>query len=930
MPPPVPPDPDLVCVTDIGSTTTKAVLFLREHDAWRFLRAEAPTTVERPHEDVMVGVIQALRVLEHESGRRLLDGHRPAVPYFTTSSAGGGLAMVVTGLVSHVTSASAERVALGAGAIVLDVLAMDDGRTPYEKILALQQTRPDMVLLAGGFDGEALSGPVFLAELIREAHLHPKQGTGALPVIYAGNQLATDLVRQTLGEGYLIHPVPNIRPASDRENLEPAREAIHSLFMHHVMAHAPGYGTLLDIVSGPILPTPAAFATILEHASASQGRKMLAVDIGGATTDVFSIEAGSAFRTVSANLGMSYSALNVVRSVGVDRLTPLAPAQTPEALLDRVGNKHIDPTGLPATKEEMESEWAVATVAIREAVRAHLAVRAGFSLSRDRSAFSFRSPLNGTKRKTRAESEELDLSGYEVLVGSGGILSHSRPDVAAMLMVNALRPRHRVELAVDRAFMFPHLGVLSGIYPALAGRLFNELALVSLGQAVWRGRSAGGRAVHATGSTSTGRRIDVEAPFGSVRLVAIMPEEEATLTVDGTASEPPVEVSLHRPALGCVIDTRDRHARPEGSGAATVPWPFVLLPGDPPLPPPRARTANVGAVRRGFLVERRELAIPGDVLVTQGEPVTPDTIIARSQRVFRRPFFLDIARSLGIPPSSVEECLLKRIGDSVAEQEEVARVRRGPLRFKRYLSQVAGTVERLLPSGTLVLREPPQKAEQLGTAMVADDLGVRPDQIMPYVKVEVGQRVEKGQWLASVIRPDAFRYSAAPVGGTVREINTRWGLIHIQPLREELEVQSWVSGTVGEVTDKGCTVTTWGLEITGVWGAGAEAWGRLTMGSPAHDAIIVRSTATGDDLRAATEARVRGLLAGSVHLRDVWDVSPPFPLVVTGGFGAAPMEPALWEILSAQEGSVASMNATTSLRVGVQRPRLLIPLHERS
>src|SRR5512138_926401 len=140
-------------VADVGSTTTKAVYF-KAAPEWRFFRAEAATTVEKPYEDVTVGVLRALEQLELRAGAKLLENGRPAIPFFATSSAGGGLAMVVTGLVQKLTATSADRAALGAGAIVLDVLALDDGRTPYRKIEDLKSLRPDMVLLAGGFDAD--------------------------------------------------------------------------------------------------------------------------------------------------------------------------------------------------------------------------------------------------------------------------------------------------------------------------------------------------------------------------------------------------------------------------------------------------------------------------------------------------------------------------------------------------------------------------------------------------------------------------------------------------------------------------------------------------------------------------------------------------------------------------------------------------------
>ena len=132
-----------ILATDCGSTTTKAILILKQEDGYRLVvRGEAPTTVEAPFEDVTRGVLNAVGEVEELSGRKILDGERIMSPekdgegvdiYISTSSAGGGLQMMVAGVVKQMTGESAERAALGAGAIVMDVLATNDGRRPHER-----------------------------------------------------------------------------------------------------------------------------------------------------------------------------------------------------------------------------------------------------------------------------------------------------------------------------------------------------------------------------------------------------------------------------------------------------------------------------------------------------------------------------------------------------------------------------------------------------------------------------------------------------------------------------------------------------------------------------------------------------------------------------------------------------------------------------
>ncbi len=132
-------DPDkinVILATDCGSTTTKAILIQKIDGVYRQThRGEAPTTVEAPFEDVTLGVLNSVTEVGELAGRRLIgdDGKliRPAKDgqgcdiYISTSSAGGGLQMMVAGVVRKMTADSAERAALGAGAIVMDVITKE-------------------------------------------------------------------------------------------------------------------------------------------------------------------------------------------------------------------------------------------------------------------------------------------------------------------------------------------------------------------------------------------------------------------------------------------------------------------------------------------------------------------------------------------------------------------------------------------------------------------------------------------------------------------------------------------------------------------------------------------------------------------------------------------------------------------------------------
>jgi uncharacterized protein (TIGR01319 family) len=258
-----------ILATDCGSTTTKAILIDKTDEGYRLIsRGEAPTTVEAPAEDVTRGVLNAVGEIEDLTERKFIkdeqiwlprEGENGCDAYVGTSSAGGGLQLMVAGVVKNMTAESAERAALGAGAIVMDALATNDGRLPHERIERIRSKRPDMILVSGGTDGGTIKHVVEMSEIIAAADPKPRFGVGfKLPVIFAGNNKAHDEINRILAEKAALYITENIRPTLEAENLGPARDKIHDLFLEHVMAQAPGYSKLMTWTSVPLMPTPGA------------------------------------------------------------------------------------------------------------------------------------------------------------------------------------------------------------------------------------------------------------------------------------------------------------------------------------------------------------------------------------------------------------------------------------------------------------------------------------------------------------------------------------------------------------------------------------------------------------------------------------------------------------------------------------------------
>jgi uncharacterized protein (TIGR01319 family) len=499
-----------ILVTDCGSTTTKALLFELTSNGWRqTARGEAPTTVEEPVADVTVGACNAFREVQELAGLQLLqpqlsDADVPFLLsseqagatlsnatqgidlYLSTSSAGGGLQMMVAGIVGQMSVESAARAALGAGAIVLDSISLDDARKDFEKIERIRHLRPDIVLLTGGVDGGAKQQVIELAEILVAASPKPRFGkTLQLPVIYAGNAEAAAEVQELLSRIAQVIVVPNVRPQLESENLGPAREAIHEIFLTHVMSHSPGYDKLLSWSPRPVMPTPAAVGDVVQSFAKQEEATVLCADIGGATTDVFSVFRNTEReliynRTVSANYGMSYSIANVLVEAGVDNIKRWLPFAIEDAeLRDRLRNKMIRPTSIPQTLDDLWIEQAVCREALRLSLEHHRSLAVGLAGRQQQRGIS-----DIFAQKT-SRYQLVDLRSLDVVIGSGGVLSHApRRIQAALMMLDGFALEGISELTVDSIFMMPHLGVLAALHPTAAHEIFRHDCLVRIAHAI--------------------------------------------------------------------------------------------------------------------------------------------------------------------------------------------------------------------------------------------------------------------------------------------------------------------------------------------------------------------------------------------------------------------------------------------------------------
>ncbi|MBO3743689.1 glutamate mutase L [Actinoplanes flavus] len=396
----------VVCV-DVGSTYTKAAKI--DLDGARLIRrAEVPTTAAT---DVLHGLDAAVAAVGGGDELRVC------------SSAGGGLRLAVIGYEALVTAEAGHRVGLSAGAQVVHVAS---GPMSGPDLTRLRAARPDVLLLVGGTDGG--DGEVLLHNARRLAAARIR-----LPVVLAGNAEVRDEALALLtARGVPVTPAANVLPRIGVLDPLPARAAIRDVFLRHViggkrLSRGRRFASLVRAA------TPDAVLAGVEVLADRTGFGILVVDVGGATTDVYSAlvpdpesetgprrdVAGTLWRarTVEGDLGVA---------AGADGTRAAAVAEK-----------------LPEPGGDRDLAATAAVVALRR----HARGRPG-------------------------------MCDVRLVVGSGGVLRHGGGErvLGAVLsdVAGGWAVPDRARAVIDEQYVLAAAGLLSGDHPAVAGELLGN------------------------------------------------------------------------------------------------------------------------------------------------------------------------------------------------------------------------------------------------------------------------------------------------------------------------------------------------------------------------------------------------------------------------------------------------------------------------
>jgi len=553
-------------IVDINSRQTKAAFIERTGDEYGVEgTSETPTTVDPPELDVTLGVEKAIRGLGQKLGRELWVGGRPsrAHRFLCSSSTSGGIYMNVAGVVRTISAESAQRAALGAGALLMDVFSLDDRRPRFMLIDRMRSLRPEIFLLAGGTDGGAEAQVLEMAGLIEAADVKPRFGEGyKLPVVYAGNVELRERVSKVLAEDrYATRAVDNVRPLIETENLGPAREGIYDSYMEHVIVHSPGFDKLVEWVEGKIIPSQAAIGKILYAYAQERAVNLLAVDVGGATTDVYSVYDGVFNRSLNADIGLTYGISNIMKEAGVENIMRWIPGDIGEKKVRNiVGNIMVlQPESLS------DEERMVQQSAIREAIRLGLEQHRNYA-TRLKGVRLIRDL--GMMFEQALEPSILNLKKTHAVIGRGSVFNDPENlRIAPLLLLDAIQPWGVTEIYVDVSSMMPHTGMLLDSNREAALQILTRACLLKLGTCVAaKGKAEEGvEALTVRMSTSEGVSMEETIAFGELKTLPLGADESARIEVSptrrfdvGVGRGRRLEATVTGGENGVIIDARGR------------------------------------------------------------------------------------------------------------------------------------------------------------------------------------------------------------------------------------------------------------------------------------------------------------------------------------------------------------------------------------
>ncbi|MFP3153955.1 glutamate mutase L [Lachnospiraceae bacterium ZAX-1] len=456
-------------LVDFGSTFTKTVVLDLENGE-KVMTSHYPSTVNT---DASIALNANLLEVKKYIGEKGV----AQAQIRASSSAAGGLRMIVSGLTPHYSLTAGKNVALGAGARVIKTysyLLSDDDICQIEKI------NPEILLLCGGIEGG--NGDWVFENAVKLA----KSNTLLNPIVYAGNQKIAKEVRAILLRSQKeCYVVENVFPSLKEFNAAPAGAVIRNLFMKRIVGMK-GLSNVKDMVGDVLMPTPAAVlegGCLLAEGNLTEPGfgECMVFDVGGATTDVYSFiknQAGNLKmtgapepdhkRTVEGDLGLRSSACSLLDAVNVRQFALSLSENSSRPIeetwiLNRCGYRKSHEDYIAENEIERKLDDILAQYAVKISARRH-----GGRI------------LNAYTKGAGEIQEGKNLNGIRSIIGTGGpIIYNENP---CSILLQALRTEREKEMLLptdarfylDSSYLLYAIGLAAPLNPSGALYIAKE------------------------------------------------------------------------------------------------------------------------------------------------------------------------------------------------------------------------------------------------------------------------------------------------------------------------------------------------------------------------------------------------------------------------------------------------------------------------
>ena len=552
-------DADSILAVDVGSSTTRAILFDVVDGGYRFIAiGRSSSTAFAPYNSVDESFYTAVENLQEITGRTFFSAKNELIipsqdgngidQLVVTLSAGPAIRTAIVGLLNDVSLQSVNRLARSTYARIVESIGVNDRRKAEEQIDSLLQVEPELILMAGGTDGGATQSVRKILDIVGLAcHLMP---LGKRPsVLFAGNQDVADEVNTTLKPlTASVDISANLRPTLDREDLQPAARMLADVTIQIRKNNIGGLQELSSLSGGNLLPSAYAEGRLIRFMSKAytSGKGVLGIDLGASAATIAAGFNGDLNLGVYPQFGLGEGVSNLLRYCSLEDITRWIPLEVPSSyVLDYIHHKSMYPNSIPATLEDMAVEQAIARQALRLA----------YSTLQKDIPVQFKCTSLGTPY-------------FEPILVSGSAITDSTTIGQGLLMVlDGIQPVGTTTILFDKNHLLPGIGAAAANHVMLPVHLLESGAFQGVASLIVPHSTARPGMPILQGSlvTTTGVKTDFEAKQGTLDLIPFPVESSGTLSLKplhhadvGFGPGRSGEMRVSGTLLGLVIDARGR------------------------------------------------------------------------------------------------------------------------------------------------------------------------------------------------------------------------------------------------------------------------------------------------------------------------------------------------------------------------------------